>query len=216
MATTNSLIINSVDQASKKNQKTLTDINPDANTAALKTFATKLNAITTNSLGSIAKVTREEFDPSITYHDIVWTLMPEGTGVTSDTSTNTVTVTRSQLPALSTDMSEWAGFKIMCDINVNGASHLLPALQTINTLRITYKMDSWTKDPSSQYDDVFIPLFPDFTNPASGGTSFYSMYIVNTGDIYPCTAYITLPAGSFISGNTTYYYNESVVTVNFV
>lgn len=214
MATTNSLIINSVDQSSKKNQKTLTDINPDANTAALKTFATKLNAITTNSLGSIAKVTREEFDPSITYHDIVWTLTPDGSGVASDTSTNTVTVTRSQLPALSTDLSEWPTFTMVPKI-VDGQDIHLPALQIVNTLKITYKLDSWTKDPSTELDDVIIPLVPDFSGPTGIAVAFM-MFVVNTGYIYPCTAYITLPAGSFISGNTTYYYNESVVTVNFV
>ena len=44
-----SLIITSIDQLGKSLQKTVTDVNPNATSAQLVTFATKLNALTTNS-----------------------------------------------------------------------------------------------------------------------------------------------------------------------
>lgn len=209
-----SFTMNITDQAEKKMTRSITDINPAATDDQIVQLAEGLNSLTTNTLGNISRVEKKDIDPTIEYQDIVWDLTVDGSGVASDTSTNTVTVTISQLPTLSTDLSEWATFGITPKIVV-GRDIYLPALQIINTLKITYKLDSWTKDPSAENDDVLMPLFPDFTAP-TGTASAYLMFIANTGFIYPCTVYITLPAGSFINGNTTYYYNESVITVNFV
>ena len=49
MTNKHSVIIEVVDTAGKKFQKTLTDINPEATSANLRNFAQALNALTTNT-----------------------------------------------------------------------------------------------------------------------------------------------------------------------
>ena len=57
-----SLIITSTDQLGKGLQKTVTDVNPDATSAQLVTFATKLNALTTNSYVRTDRVDKTNCD----------------------------------------------------------------------------------------------------------------------------------------------------------
>lgn len=57
-----SLIITSTDQFGKGLQKTVTDVNPDATSAQLVTFATKLNALTTNSYVRTDRVDKTNCD----------------------------------------------------------------------------------------------------------------------------------------------------------
>lgn len=57
-----SLAINTTDGNGKKIQKALTDINPNADTAALRTFAQGLNDLTTNDYVGSVRVTKTNLD----------------------------------------------------------------------------------------------------------------------------------------------------------
>ena len=46
------------DSNGKKGMKAITDINPNASNSAIRTFATGLNALTTNTIASLEKIER--------------------------------------------------------------------------------------------------------------------------------------------------------------
>ena len=91
MATT-SAIITMVDDSMNHVQKTLTDLNPEATNAQIKTFAQKLTAITGNTYESTYRINRincdTEADSSKTAATI--TITAELNGVTSDVTNGTL------------------------------------------------------------------------------------------------------------------------------
>ena len=87
-----SISYSSTASGGKSLSKSITDINPNIDNAVAKTFTQKLNALTTNTLGSINRVDKTEIDPNITYYDIAIskdTANSEGTHITWDAASPT-------------------------------------------------------------------------------------------------------------------------------
>lgn len=59
MATT-AINIAATSTSGKKLSKAIADINPSASNSALQTFSTMLNGLTTNTIGTVTKITKEE------------------------------------------------------------------------------------------------------------------------------------------------------------
>lgn len=59
MATT-AINIAATSPSGKKLSKAIADINPSASNSALQTFSTMLNGLTTNTIGTVTKITKEE------------------------------------------------------------------------------------------------------------------------------------------------------------
>ena len=73
----------------KKSSKAYTDIDPNASNADIKAFVTAANNLTTNTLTSVTKITKEDIDK--TYSPIVITTTTDG-NVTPTISGNTVSI----------------------------------------------------------------------------------------------------------------------------
>ena len=87
--TKSSVIFESTDTTGKKLQKTLTDINPDVDSVALRTFTQSLNSLTTNTYVGTSRVDKTDLanavaktTPTFTINPARVTLMGEPVSIT--------------------------------------------------------------------------------------------------------------------------------------
>lgn len=195
------------DQADKKMTRSITDVDPSATDSQIVALAEGLNSLTTNTLSNISRVAKKDLDPTITYYDPIWDFGNDLGVLTVDG--NTITATIAQLPTTLDDaiMVELKA-KIGTTPNLN-----IPTSQIFKTIKVEF-----VPGADAQYTDqkecCFGALFA--YNEISSPVGYFNVLKPYAAYDQPCTIKITLPAGSFIVNTTTYYYNESVVTVNFV
>ena len=93
-----SILIDTTTASGNKGRKTITDVNPNATNAAVKSFAQQLVALTTDTYGSTSKVNIGALQPASalqTLHVEWWLMVTDGEGNFDES--NVLTVSRSDL-----------------------------------------------------------------------------------------------------------------------
>ena len=110
-----SITYGSTTTGGKSLSKSIADVNPNVSNSVIKEFTSRLNALTTNTLGSINRVDKTEIDPEVVYRDIDFNIniSNSSSGVQDG---NTVTFPMSALPDTS-DLSDMIYVNITPKVN---------------------------------------------------------------------------------------------------
>ena len=173
--------------AGKKLNKAIADINPNVSNGVLNTFASRLNALTTNDFGGVTKVTKEEIE-SVTYYDLTieTNFLNNDNGCLSwNATTKILTVDKSKIPA-----NSW---------NVATNPYVNFKLKANNTYVTTFEYAS--NSPAGEFAS------PISIQPGGDGLSVAA---VSEDDTTPIT--IKILAGRYSTVN----YNSTTITIQIV
>lgn len=185
-----SITMKQTTQQNKVLSRSITNVNPDANPAQISSFVKKLNALTTNILGSVDRIDKTEIDTDRTYYPLTFTyeFQSTGAGCWSQDPNDPNTFHANATTATMGDVVAFV-FK------VNGQQ-----------LPLTNQPFTWTVSTSSES-----AMFTAYTYKRNE----FQLAIIAPDDYRNVenTTSIIIPDGKIIYNSTTYYYTG--LTLNF-
>ena len=186
MADSTSIIMALTSTTGKKSSKSITDVNPNASNGDIKNFVDGVNAITTDTLGTITKVSKSEV-ANVTYHNLTITLNKTNDSQNAITiNGTTVDVDYSKIGEIN-DIFEMPRITIESQLNNQNIS-------------VSYYTETTGYMPGMFLDLDSPKIY--ITNPGDS---------VGTGS----TIIIHIKEGQYINGSTVYHYNGADITINF-
>ena len=182
-----------------KTNKAITDVNPNASDAKLYNFATLAGGLTTNNLAKVVRIEKYEIESGGTAYPLVL-----GLDVDGDITTMTDRVIEIPISSLHDEEN-------LYDIQFTANNEYVASAAFVESFIIKYKLSSANKAFGLGFEGAFgqgevrfEPFYPDLTG------------VGNNADLIGSEISVTIPDGSFTSGNTTIRYTGTTITFKVV